>query len=181
MAKVGIIVTGAEHSGTRFVSALFMRHNQVKEVIHNSVPTGGKLHSFRDMAARMKSDGCDHVKVVWVVRDATITLQSQRKVGHSCKPWMLKEYLTHNPVTMAYKYITEQISFTGLPYTFASYETLMANRNAYLSHIFMFLGLDPNMFDYGFTGDVDFGYMNISTSLKDGNKKYIKEYIDDIN
>ena len=162
MGKLGnirVIVTGAEHSGTRFVWGLLSVHPDLKP-FHVSIPSEGKLKPLSDADI-----------VVYVVRDKTCTLRSQEQ-GNSVKEEHLIQCNAKDSVEMADNYFYGEMEKTNKPYILISYETLLRHKSAYLRQIFRSMGISED-YDYDFEGWVDVGYGDISTTPVDGNKKYI--------
>jgi hypothetical protein len=70
MKKIDVLITGAEHSGTRFMWALMNIHPNVN-AIHSSIPSDHQLKDFDTLISE--------VIIIYMVRDKSCTLKSQLK------------------------------------------------------------------------------------------------------
>lgn len=170
--KTGVMVIGAEHSGTRFLWALMELHPHVK-AFHYSLPSGGGLYKIKNISAHAMTFGIDRLKYIYVVRDKSCTLKSQKK-ENSVKPVHLKRMRAKDSIEMADKFFLQEAKKNNIEYIFVSYETMVRFRDQYLWETFIRLELDPSVYNWKHKGVMDIGYGKISVIPNDGNKKYIK-------
>ena len=163
---LGVIVCGAEHSGTRFVWALMELHPHIKAA-HLSFPSGGRFYPVNTVVENKKfwGDIKDFV-FLYVVRDKWCNLKSQERES---------SLNAEDAVVLSDEFFIEEMKRLNHKFLFVSYETVVRFRDRYLRQIFENINVNPYEFDYDYEGDMDIGYSGkISVIPKDGNEKYIK-------
>lgn len=146
----GILVTGAEATGSSFIAQTIARcfgeqkwsgkgTKQINgnKIIHRSIPfmMSQQYYNLSDVVSEMS--GCDDIYIVICTRDIGFSNKSkQRRFGRT--PLDLEK--NHQMC----KYIVEQIIKSGIKYFIWNYETMVFYDKIYFDMLYNFLNIDQN-------------------------------------
>jgi hypothetical protein len=149
-----IIVTGLEFSGTKWVTGMLLRHPQVQEVVHTSIPEFLEKHV--DMKTRWPDlTGADYV--VWVLRYEPFRLCSTLAADYNAD--RRPEFLPPN----LYDHCRVLYETAGCPVVMVSYEGLVGPLGRLVfENALVQMALDPRKMPDGVF------------VARDGNAKYVK-------
>ena len=169
-----VIVIGPQHSCTRLFTGILDKHPNI-ECNHWSVPSGmgGKTNWAFPIDYDPYTDKEVKYKVVIVNRDSNaIDLSNKEQKGISlsaCISETSKKYIENQLLDIFYDDPARII--------FASFELLANYKELYLWKLFKSIGVDPNLYNYVFTGVYEFEpkrWFSVKLDISDTNRKYLK-------
>lgn len=151
--KQAILVVGAESSGTRFLTSIFIAAGCCGESTHEqqfdrvfptqdrivwrrSFPYGNKWPNVERMIKKLRKRGYE-VKVAVMSRDWYCTARSQRLRRHA-----KSEQQAYKNIQVAYQRIFDILRSTGVAFVVVSYESLLMHTENALRGLMSFFELE---------------------------------------